>query len=310
MQWVPLTLQVLDWHTPGFAAEQPAWPLARPHLPFEPQAFVTHSFAAVQLVVVFGPPQVFAVPLHVPLTHTADAVATLQTPVCRPSFGIGCPFARSTVHAPVSRLQCWGALQSASTQQVPASMQVPEVAEQRADWHNVDAVAALQPPSPSALPHLRFVPHTFTTQPLAPAHATPFSPAQVFVVALQRPLRHAAFVSPAPHASCRPSAGSGSAFGFFGVQVKVLRAQNSVAAQSPSIQHLPEPAGTQALTLPSAFALHVPDWQLAALPKQGPDPFVRPHLPSTPQRFETHWLAFVHAVVTFGPAQVFDAALH
>ena len=69
MQFAPFTLHVLDWHTAAAVLEvhPPAGvepPFVVPHLPFEPHAFVTHSFARVQLVVVFGPAHVFVVALH------------------------------------------------------------------------------------------------------------------------------------------------------------------------------------------------------------------------------------------------------
>ena len=109
--------------------------------------------------------------------------------------------ALSSVHAPVLRLQCWSTVQSASAQQVPASMQVLVFAEHVADWHSVEAFDALQPVWPEAWPQSPFVPQAFAMQPLATVHATPFTPPHVFVEALQRPLSHDAFRSPAAQLS-------------------------------------------------------------------------------------------------------------
>jgi hypothetical protein len=194
MQFAPFTLQVFDWHTPVFAAVQPASPFTRPHLPSVPQAFVTHWFAFVHAVVTFGPAQVFVVALHVVLSQVALAFDVLQTPVWSPSFGIATPFDLSAVQMPVLRLQCWFAAQSASTQQVPAVMHVPEFVEHVADWHAAVAVATVQPVSPSVQPHLPFVPHAFAMHWFALVQVVvTFGPPQVFVVGLQRPLTQAAF---------------------------------------------------------------------------------------------------------------------
>jgi hypothetical protein len=226
MQWSLSTLHAFDWHTPVFVEVQPAWPFARPHLPFDPHAFVTHSLPFVQLVVTFGPPQVFVVALQPVLSQVALAFEVLQTPVWSPSFGIATPFALSAVHAPVLRLQCWFAAQSASTQQVPAAMHVPEFVEHVADWHSVDAVDAVQPASPSVRPHLPFVPHTFVMHWFAFVQlVVTFGPPHVFVAPLQRPLAQAAFTSPVAHASWSVSAGSGVPFVSFGRHVNTFRAQ-------------------------------------------------------------------------------------
>ena len=119
MQFAPFTLHVLDWHTvdavplvqPPGAVEPPE---VVPHLPFEPHTFVTHWFASVQLVEVFGPAQMFVVALHWPDVHAAAAFVALQVPVWRPSFGMAAPFARSAVHVSALRLQCCAAGQSTS----------------------------------------------------------------------------------------------------------------------------------------------------------------------------------------------------
>jgi hypothetical protein len=147
-------------------------------------------------------------------------------PLRIPSFGIASPFALSAVHAPVLRLQCWFAAQSESTQQVPATMHVPEFVEQVDDWQTAAAVAAVQPASPSVRPHLPFVPHTFVMHWFAAAQfVVTFGPPQVFVVGLQRPLAQAAFTLPVAHASWSVSAGSGVPFVSFGRHVNTLRAQ-------------------------------------------------------------------------------------
>jgi len=84
-------------------------------LPFEPHTLVTHSFALPHAVVTFGPAHVFVTALHSPDWHVARAFASLQTPVWSPSFGIATPFALSSTHVSVFRLQCFDAAQSAST---------------------------------------------------------------------------------------------------------------------------------------------------------------------------------------------------
>lgn len=226
MQCAPSTLHALDWHTPVFAAVQPASPFTSPHLPSVPQALVTHWFAFAHAVVTFGPAQVFVVALHVVLSQVAVAFDVSQTPVWSPSFGIATPFDLSAAQMPVLRLQCWFSAQSASTQQVPAAMHVPEFVEQVEDWQSVGAVAALQPDSPSTFPHLPFVPHAFEMHSFALVQlVVTFGPPQVLVTALQRPLTQAALTSPAPQPSWRVSAGSGVPFGSFGRHVRLLRAQ-------------------------------------------------------------------------------------
>jgi hypothetical protein len=191
MQFAPFTLHVLDWHTvdavplvhpPGLVPP----PVVVPHLPFVPQTFVTHWFAAVQLVDVFGPAHVFVVVLHSPETHVAEAFAALHAPLWSPSFGIATPFARSAVHVSALRLQCCAAGQSASTLQPPEGMHVPEVAEHAPDWHTVDAVPVVHGPVPSLRPHLLLVASQklFTHSFAAEQVVVVFGPAQVFVVAL------------------------------------------------------------------------------------------------------------------------------
>jgi hypothetical protein len=191
MQFAPFTLHVLDWHTvdavplvqpPGAVTP----PVVVPHLPFDPQTFVTHSFAAVQLVVVFAPAHVFVVALHWPDTHVAEAFAALHAPLWSPSFGIAAPFARSATHVSALRLQCCADGQSASTLQPPEGMQVPEVAEHAPDWQTVVAVPVVHGPLPFARPHLpllashRLCTHSFAAVQLVVV----FGPAHVFVVAL------------------------------------------------------------------------------------------------------------------------------
>lgn len=62
------------------------WPLL--HEFEEHWSFAEHSAA-------LAPPQVFAVSLHRPLAHTANA--SLQVPPCAPSLGIGEPAGKSTM---------------------------------------------------------------------------------------------------------------------------------------------------------------------------------------------------------------------
>ena len=57
----------------------------------------------------------FVVALHSWERHVANAFAVLHTPSWRPSFGMGSPFPLSSTHVSVFRLQCFAAVQSAST---------------------------------------------------------------------------------------------------------------------------------------------------------------------------------------------------
>ena len=69
----------------------------------------------MQLVVVFGPAQVFVCALHWPEAQTSAAVAAEHTPSWSPSFGMATPFALSSTHVSALRSQCFAAGQSAST---------------------------------------------------------------------------------------------------------------------------------------------------------------------------------------------------
>ena len=120
MQFSPFTLHAPDWHTlaavpdvhPPGDVPPPAYV---PHFPFEPQTLATHSFAAVQLVVVLGPAHVLVLALHCPEAQVVAAFALEQVPSWRPSFGIATPFALSSTHVSVFRLQCFAVGQSLST---------------------------------------------------------------------------------------------------------------------------------------------------------------------------------------------------
>jgi hypothetical protein len=113
-------LHIPDWQTAALPKHGPA-PFGRPHLPSEPHTFVTHSFAFVavaeyaHVVVAFGPAQVFVTALHWPEVQVAAAFAVVHVPSWSPSFGIATPFALSSTHVSVFRLQCFAAAQSAST---------------------------------------------------------------------------------------------------------------------------------------------------------------------------------------------------
>jgi hypothetical protein len=120
MQFAPFTLHVLDWHTVAAVAgrQSPGVvppPVVVPHLPFDPHRFVAHSLAPVQIVVVFGPAQVFVVALHCPERHVAAAFAALHAPLWSPSVGIAMPLALSATQVSALRLQCCAAGQSPST---------------------------------------------------------------------------------------------------------------------------------------------------------------------------------------------------
>jgi hypothetical protein len=121
MHVVEFVEQMPDWQlVDAVACVQPEVPLVRPHLPFEPQTFVTHSGAFVaagyvQLVVTFGPAHVFVVALHWPDTQVAAAFDALQVPSWSPSFGIATPMALSSTQVSALRSQCFDAAQSAST---------------------------------------------------------------------------------------------------------------------------------------------------------------------------------------------------
>ncbi len=108
-------LHVPDWQLVAAPKHGPA-PSVRPHLPFDAShTFATHWFAFVQLVVVFGPAQVFVTALHWPERHVAAAFAALHAPLWRPSFGMESPRPLSSPHVSALRLQCFAAGQSAST---------------------------------------------------------------------------------------------------------------------------------------------------------------------------------------------------
>ncbi len=305
----PSPLQAPDWHVAVLPGVHPGWPSARPHLPFAPHAFATHWFAFVQAAP-FAAAQVFVVALQEPVAHTAVAAAASQVPVRIPSVGIAVPRSRSTTHVPAARSQCSLAAQSASTQQPPFGVHSELSGEHAPDWQRPAAVAPEHVPSPSARPHLAFVPHAFATHSFAAVQAAPFGPAQVPVVALQRPLAHAALKPPLTHASWSVSVGSAAPERSIGVHVKVARWQKLPPAQSASSQQLDAPCGMHALAAPLALALQRPDWQ-SAVPVatvHGPLPFGTPHWPFAPHTVATHAAATVQAAL-FAAAQVFVTAL-
>jgi hypothetical protein len=133
-----------DWHVVAALSEHGPWPSARPHLPFEPHTFTTHSFASVQVAPLTAA-QVFVTALHRPLAQTACAVTSLQTPTWSVSVGSASPAALSATQVKLSRLQCSAAAQSASTQHAPApvGMQTPS-ALQAPDWQ-VALLPGVQP---------------------------------------------------------------------------------------------------------------------------------------------------------------------
>jgi hypothetical protein len=110
-----VALHTPDWQLEAAPKHGPV-PSVRPHLPFDAShTFVTHWLAAVQVVVVFGPAQVFVTALHWPEVQVAAAFAVVHVPSWSPSFGIATPFALSSTQVSVFRLQCFAAAQSAST---------------------------------------------------------------------------------------------------------------------------------------------------------------------------------------------------
>lgn len=229
----PLTPQVCDWQTVAFAALQPDWPAASPHFPLVPQAFTTHWLATAQSPP-FGAAQVLAASLQRRDTHTASAFTPPQRPSWSPSVGIAMPGSRSAAHVNARWLQCWPARQSASSQQPSAGMHAPLAAEQIPDWQRVAAFRAVHPGSPFAAPHLAFVPHVLTVHWAGAVQTATLAEAQVFAVALQRPVTQAALTAAAVHVLCTESNGRAVPDGSFAVQVNVLRAQKSLVAQSPS----------------------------------------------------------------------------
>jgi hypothetical protein len=305
----PSALQAPDWHVAVLPGVQPDWPSARPHFAFPPHTFATHWFALVHAVP-FAAAQVFATALQEPVAQTAAAAAASQVPLRMPSVGIGALRSRSGAQRPAVRLQCSFASQSESTQQPPFGVQSALCGEHSPDWQRLVALAAEQVPSPSARPHLPFEPQAFATHSFAEAHGAPFAPAQVPVVALQRPLAQAALNPPLTQLSWSASVGRAAPARSIGVQVKLARWQKLPPAQSASVQQLEVPCGMQALTAPSAFALHRPDWQSSApvATVQGPLPFGVPHTFAT-HTFATHSAAKTQAAL-FDDAHVFVTALH
>jgi len=109
---------------------------------------------------------------------------------------------------------------------------------------------------------LPFEPHTFTAHWRASVQSAPFTAAQLFVTALQRPLAQTACAMVSLQTPVwRPSLGIASPAALSATQVNVFRAQCSAEAQSLSAQHEPAPAG---MHTPSA--LQAPDWQPFVLP--------------------------------------------
>jgi hypothetical protein len=192
--------------------------------------------------------------------------------------------------------------------QPPPGAQTPEGVHE-ADWQSVAPFCAVQLASPLARPHCPFEPQALLTQSAADVQGDELPCAQVEVTALHRPVSQAA-LTPPTHEACRPSPGNVAPGPAFGVQVKVLRAQNEFAPQSSSTQQ-PDAEGTQALVLPFAEALQKPERQAVAAwaASQGPSPAGWPQAPSPPQMLVTHSLAAVHTS-PLPAAQVLVTALH
>jgi hypothetical protein len=226
---------------------------SEPHTPLAQSAFVVHATAR-------SAAHVFVSVLQRPVSQVARAFASLQVPSWSPSFGIAAPAIPFAVQMPVERLQYNVAPQSASTQHLPEATQTPAVLH-APDWHAV-APATSHPAWPSARPQRPFVPHTFTVQPLAFAHASPFATAQVFVIALHAPEAQVARAFASSHTPVwSVSFGIGWPAALSATHVVVLREQCCCTEQSPSTQQRPAPAGTQTFPIE-----HAPDWQRSAVP--------------------------------------------
>ncbi len=201
----PLALHTPDWQVAALALVQPVCPSARPHLPLAPHTLLAHCDAPAQSLLTVTA-QVLVVALHVPLAQVGARPVEPQWPSCRPSSGMAAPASSFTAQVELARSQYCAAPQSASAQQPPAGMHVPET-EQAPDWH-LAALAAVHPGCPSARPHWPLLPHALVAHSLAFEQLAPLAAAQVFVCTLHRPVPHAPLTPLAGHAVCRPSPGN------------------------------------------------------------------------------------------------------
>lgn len=142
-------------------------------------------------------PQVFVAGLQAPATQTASAVAGVQVPPWRPSFGIVEPAGSFARQVNVFRSQYWLPEQSASAKQAPA----------RGTHAPLEA-------------------HTLLVHWAAAVQLVPLVTPQVLSAALQRPLAHTARAVCTLHVpSWRPSFGITAPAATFAVHANVARSQ-------------------------------------------------------------------------------------
>jgi hypothetical protein len=257
---VPLTLHAPERHTvPPVAVVHVPSPLAMPHL--------------------------LSAGSQTPLTQTSVAAAVVHVPlsvglVWVGSFGTAVPFVSLAVQVcALSRHQV-PPVQSPSTLQPPAGSQVPFTLH-APDRHTVPPFAAVQVPSPLAMPHR-----------LSVGSQTPLAQTSVAAAAVQAPFSVGLVWG--------GSFGRDAPFASLGVQACVLSAHQLPPVQSPST--LQPPMGSQV-----PFTLQAPDRHtvppVAAV--QGPSPIAKPHLLSavsqTPLAQTSAAAAVVHVPSRVGP---------
>ncbi len=151
-----------------------------------------------------------------------------------------------------------------------------------------------------------FVPQTLPAQSATVVQSRPTAAPHVFVVALQRVVKHTACAAAPVHMPVRtPSLGIASPAASLGLHACAARSQRSAAAQSASIQQPPEE------TQVPEVAAHVPDWHTAApvATAHPTSPVAYPHRAFEPHALLTHWLGAVHSPA-FGRAHVTVVGLH
>ena len=126
-----VALHALDRHTLEWMGVHGPALFGRPHMPSPPHTLVTHSPLPAQDAPL-STAHVLLTGLQVPLEHTA-ALAMLQRPSWRPSFGIGVPEPRLVTHKNVLPSQYSPELHSESCAQPPLGMQVEVPVEHTPD---------------------------------------------------------------------------------------------------------------------------------------------------------------------------------
>jgi hypothetical protein len=142
-------------------------------------------------------PHVFVDGLQAPAVHTAAAVAGLQMPPWRPSFGMTAPAGSFARHVNVLRSQNWLPEQSASAKHAPA-----------------------------VGTHAPLAAHALLVHWAPPVHAEPLVTPHVLSAGLQRPLAHTArAVCTLQTPSWRPSFGMTAPAATFAVHANAARLQ-------------------------------------------------------------------------------------